>query len=508
MQLTKVFFAVALVVASAYAAEPAAADAFEAEAIAVRDENVDAVEPETEEQRRCLRVCWPYIQLVHAKSLILITPNSILRDSVNAGLAAVARAKPKPLSEEKESVHSALLANGSLFSAEIDRPVWKLMTRVACVGAEQSLFGNRFEVAVVIRSFIILLSMLSIEITFRNLNTPALDLQGQFDKSSRPYRNSNLIPNNFALAMSPYALFPLVLHTHGMAHPSVARSPDYQPEPKKRKVRKGTQSCWECKRRKVRCTFVAPLDAICEGCRRRGTTCVSQELPEEPSGTRRLEDRLGRVEAMLEQLAKETNLHTQPSSASSTTLKKRVPSCTTYTASSSQHGPCQSDLSAILDIPASITWLFENPTTPFSNTRDSDALSPRDILQLPPPGSHPVLIARKLLLLGMFLQGIRPFSHCTRGLSLSYRDSIMSRVALPESENNGYLLMTRVPEVPMDSVLYGMTSQERDQVVQDLGQYVSQYQNIPNNHKHFICDTLGGPTVGHLHGYSDAMWPP
>src|SRR5690242_11661581 len=44
-----------------------------------------------------------------------------------------------------------------------------------------------------------------------------------------------------------------------------------QPEPKRRKVRKGTQSCWECKRRKVRCTFSEPAEeSVCDGCKRRG----------------------------------------------------------------------------------------------------------------------------------------------------------------------------------------------------------------------------------------------
>lgn len=49
---------------------------------------------------------------------------------------------------------------------------------------------------------------------------------------------------------------------------------------KRRKLRKGTHSCWECKRRKMRCIF-SPLDtSTCSGCRRRGSQCVSQEFPE------------------------------------------------------------------------------------------------------------------------------------------------------------------------------------------------------------------------------------
>lgn len=47
---------------------------------------------------------------------------------------------------------------------------------------------------------------------------------------------------------------------------------------KRRKVRRGTRSCWECRRRKAKCTFSAPTDAVCITCRRRGTKCVSQDV--------------------------------------------------------------------------------------------------------------------------------------------------------------------------------------------------------------------------------------
>ena len=80
----------------------------------------------------------------------------------------------------------------------------------------------------------------------------------------------------------------------------------------RRKVRKGTSSCWECKRRKIRCTFAAPRDVTCDGCKRRGIMCTSQEFPRvvtptSTSGTssaRQIGDRLGRVEALVEQLVR------------------------------------------------------------------------------------------------------------------------------------------------------------------------------------------------------------
>lgn len=45
---------------------------------------------------------------------------------------------------------------------------------------------------------------------------------------------------------------------------------------KRRKVRKGTHSCWECRRRKVKCIFAAPGDTFCIACTRRRSRCVSQ----------------------------------------------------------------------------------------------------------------------------------------------------------------------------------------------------------------------------------------
>ncbi|CAG9978496.1 unnamed protein product [Clonostachys byssicola] len=53
-------------------------------------------------------------------------------------------------------------------------------------------------------------------------------------------------------------------------------SPSDENSSKRRKVRKGTHSCWECRRRKVKCTFESPQDEICITCHRRGAKCASQ----------------------------------------------------------------------------------------------------------------------------------------------------------------------------------------------------------------------------------------
>lgn len=69
---------------------------------------------------------------------------------------------------------------------------------------------------------------------------------------------------------------------------------------KQRKPRKGTRSCWECKRRKIRCMFASHGDVTCIGCQHRCVPCVPQEVPEDPPlvkrDNRRLGERIARVE--------------------------------------------------------------------------------------------------------------------------------------------------------------------------------------------------------------------
>ncbi|KAJ1326764.1 RNA polymerase II-specific transcription factor-like protein [Microdochium nivale] len=85
-----------------------------------------------------------------------------------------------------------------------------------------------------------------------------------------------------------------------------SRHDDEDTAAKRRKVRKGTRSCWECRRRKIRCTFRAGDDTTCDGCRARSTGCISQQFdeaasPDPPDSP--LAQRLSRVEDLLERLA-------------------------------------------------------------------------------------------------------------------------------------------------------------------------------------------------------------
>jgi len=79
---------------------------------------------------------------------------------------------------------------------------------------------------------------------------------------------------------------------------------------KRRKLRKGTTSCWECKRRKKRCEF-GTGSITCDNCQRLGLPCVSQDLAESDNNNDHLGHRLDQVEALVTQLVCQRNVHHQ-----------------------------------------------------------------------------------------------------------------------------------------------------------------------------------------------------
>ncbi|KAK4066312.1 transcriptional regulator family: Fungal Specific TF [Trichoderma aggressivum f. europaeum] len=94
-------------------------------------------------------------------------------------------------------------------------------------------------------------------------------------------------------------------------------------QPKRRKVRKGTRSCWECRRRKMKCVFGSPANTACISCKRRGAKCVDQQFPEQISTpldrSLQMGDRVVRVEALVEQLLNKASSTSDPCPGSTTT---------------------------------------------------------------------------------------------------------------------------------------------------------------------------------------------
>ncbi|KAF7591407.1 hypothetical protein BBP40_001568 [Aspergillus hancockii] len=262
-----------------------------------------------------------------------------------------------------------------------------------------------------------------------------------------------------------------------------------RPAAKRRKVRKGTQSCWECKRRKVRCIFAFPASIVCDNCSRRGTPCISQEHPDRPVrpiDSNQVEARLRRVEEFIELLANNAGiahaLHSRTESLSeaqsiSVALddgeerRRKVLSQASDTADdldkktithpgpsliplsptigisqiSRKPGadkyehltheliaawPSQGDLDIICTLPVGLSAPLHRTICTFNHSSGVKGLpSQRRMLQLPPPGSHPVLIARQLLALGTYLQGVLPSStQGSEGAGTSYSDVMVCAV--------------------------------------------------------------------------------
>ncbi|KAL0931968.1 Zn(II)2Cys6 transcription factor [Colletotrichum truncatum] len=235
-------------------------------------------------------------------------------------------------------------------------------------------------------------------------------------------------------------------------------------EPKRRKLRKGTLSCWECKRRKIKCVFESSNSPFCVGCKDRGTRCVSQEFPEDYTNRKpQPGTRIDQVEDPFVQLPRNTNKDNSNPQARHLIVESRVNGQKTLgvhgyeneerprlllpkpplDSSSAQNfrgprsielfssllaaWPSQQDLDIILSASVGISGLSHGVVFESYSQYMEHLPSPQKLLQLPPPGSHPVLIARKLLILSAFLQNLPPVaSQKLVGLSTS-SEGIQSR---------------------------------------------------------------------------------
>ncbi|CAG7566392.1 unnamed protein product [Fusarium equiseti] len=254
-----------------------------------------------------------------------------------------------------------------------------------------------------------------------------------------------------------------------------------EPAPKRRKLRKGTQSCWECKRRKAKCIFSDSL-GICDSCKRRGTDCVSQDADENPpplGSNKHLVDRLGEVEALVQHLLKaqsserrsddrlspeslgsegrshderrgsdsspafltETVVDTLKNGLVTDAITNITPSSEDTIPSGAVEGlhddiytelvaawPGPDDMAVILGLPIEPSQIIRALTCAPPKDRTSGVPSPANLLRLPPRGSHPVLVARKMLVLATYLQGVPIASEkYLEKLSTSY-EAIMARL--------------------------------------------------------------------------------
>ncbi|KAK4070978.1 transcriptional regulator family: Fungal Specific TF [Trichoderma aggressivum f. europaeum] len=98
-----------------------------------------------------------------------------------------------------------------------------------------------------------------------------------------------------------------------------------------RKLRRGTTSCWECKRRKTRCHFEQSSASVCVSCKRRGSKCVLQHIEEHALATQAVDqlnhrpnagERMEHLESMVDRLVHQSTAPTASNQNSSYHLNR------------------------------------------------------------------------------------------------------------------------------------------------------------------------------------------
>ncbi|KAL7904474.1 hypothetical protein GGI35DRAFT_489828 [Trichoderma velutinum] len=195
----------------------------------------------------------------------------------------------------------------------------------------------------------------------------------------------------------------------------------------------------ECKRRKTRCSYPMQYhqNKKCDGCRSRQIKCIGQEFQDEADD--RNVSRKGQLDL------ERTNTSAKYPGRDDLTIKSHSKSDLSVQTTISNiepkvqltnrldeisrillgKRPDQQDLDVIFSIPVDISILFHRIIfKPYSTFYSKHVESPNEMLQLPPQGgkAHPVLIARRLLLLATYLQSLPPSSASKLdGLSSDYR---------------------------------------------------------------------------------------
>lgn len=211
---------------------------------------------------------------------------------------------------------------------------------------------------------------------------------------------------------------------------------------KRRKIRKGTHSCWECKRRKVRCLFANPGDSRCITCHRRGKECVGQDVYDEievamtssqrtpltsngtspqyalsacglPTGTESCTHEATSEMSETRGVADTSNSHGAPRTtlltpgATPPTVATFNPSHVNAKATRAliKALPSRSDLSILLQMVSSTHLPFYQHNHKYGKFAQRDELSQEvTAAGLYAPHKHPVLLARQMLFLVVALQ--------------------------------------------------------------------------------------------------------
>ncbi|KAL4948801.1 hypothetical protein BDW69DRAFT_188918 [Aspergillus filifer] len=217
---------------------------------------------------------------------------------------------------------------------------------------------------------------------------------------------------------------------------------------KRRKIRKGTTSCWECKRRKVRCSLVDHPDRACTACYRRGKQCVTQDLPDRPDDP----DALPAPGAVSEPRGSvpsptratntcypdtHTDTHTNTDTDTRITLDLSAPAVRPIQTSHSQPAisqelysnlPCKEEIDVLSKVVAHVPITFHSfMTIPYPHIEKHGVNETASLLDMPTSETHPVILAKYLLRACMILQSL-DFSKSGKELTaLSVAPQLLTR---------------------------------------------------------------------------------
>jgi len=135
----------------------------------------------------------------------------------------------------------------------------------------------------------------------------------------------------------------------------------------RKKMRKGTHSCFECRRRKIRCIFNAENPNVCTECFARGSRCVDQEHAESDvvvDHRKNLRERVARLESIIDTMLEEkSETKAVEVLRSMGSISSRVPP----TPSSSQGSPLNAEVGGVSNTEvgmehtnAPVMMLFDN----------------------------------------------------------------------------------------------------------------------------------------------------
>lgn len=283
-----------------------------------------------------------------------------------------------------------------------------------------------------------------------------------------------------------------------------------EPIPKRRKIRKGTFSCWECKHRKKRCEEV-PGSTSCILCQRHGLPCSSQEFADTSvNDCRDAEQRLDRVEAIIDRLVQQRSgqvVRRKLSAAARSLQHFETPTLESVNHERISRGPSlTSFLYSLLPNPAIAVVILRNSKffrsplqisqKPHSNTNPEEI---SDDLVIP-QSAHPILLARKLIQLALCLRNSD--TKASEQLKVQLNESVTSAASRYFDTACGYVLSHDELISSLDGLQTLMLQSRYYITIGDLRKAWSTHRRVSR-----IASAMGMPLLAQtMGGHANSIW--